>query len=299
MTRRQLLGLALAAATVLGCAALPAATSSADARAADAVPAPLRILLTNDDGVDAPGLAAVRAALVAAGHEVVVVAPAGNRSGSSVSITTEGTLAAEEREPGVWSVSGTPADCVRVALGAVLDSPPDLVVSGANFGQNVGGGTTSSGTVGAAITALRLGVPALAVSQAVDFRDPRATLQFFPDAAAFTARLVGALAARRGEGPVLPLGLILNANHPTRHADAVAGVRLTRQGATAGFDLAYERNDAGFEIGFRPDVREETVPNADISALNEGFVTITPLDGDWTATPSTGADLAALVDALN
>jgi 5'/3'-nucleotidase SurE len=181
----------------------------------------LDILLTNDDGYDAPGLRVLRAALVADGHVVSVVAPARNRSGASVSISTEGTLTWREVEPGVVAVEGTPADCVRLALTMLRDSPPDLLVSGINFGQNVGSGTLSSGTVGAALTGASLGVPAIAVSQTVDANDILGTERYFPAAA----------------------------------------VSLT----------------------FAPNAVAETVPDADTTALAEGYVSLTPLDGSWTA----------------
>ncbi|MDX1650699.1 MAG: 5'/3'-nucleotidase SurE, partial [Myxococcota bacterium] len=128
----------------------------------------LRILVTNDDGVGSPGIRALRTALADAGHHVVVVAPRTNQSGKGASLRTDvgGAAALQQPEPGVWSVDGTPADAVRAALDAVLaDAAPDLVVSGLNFGPNLGRpGAVGSGTVGAALTAVHRGVPALATS---------------------------------------------------------------------------------------------------------------------------------------
>jgi 5'/3'-nucleotidase SurE len=111
---------------------------------------PLRILLTNDDGYDAPGIRAMHERLVAAGHDVTLVAPLNDQSGSGIRVTTQGKLYYEDHAPAVWSVDGTPADAVLVGLQHILaDDPPDLVVSGANFGPNLGY-AGSSGTVGAA-----------------------------------------------------------------------------------------------------------------------------------------------------
>ena len=212
----------------------------------------LHILLSNDDGVDAPGLRAMREALQAKGHRVSVVAPSIDRSGSSVSVTTRGGLRVREVAPGISAVDGTPADCVRVALAALLDEAPDLVVSGVNFGQNIGAGTVSSGTVGAAITAAALGVPAIAVSQAVDARDLAATTRFFPDAAEFAVALIDALLRYEGRG-LMPRFTALNVNHPPRHRSEVAGVKLTRQGRSTLFELRYEPGDDGdLRVGFAP-----------------------------------------------
>ena len=124
----------------------------------------LRILLTNDDGFESPGLRALNEALSAAGHDVYVIAPASQQSGASASVTTRGVKVTELPD-NVWSVHGRPADAVRVGLGYIMhDYPPDLVVSGANFGQNTGQDVNVSGTFGAAITAHQLGIPAIAVS---------------------------------------------------------------------------------------------------------------------------------------
>lgn len=243
---------------------------------------PLRLLLTNDDGVGAPGITALQRVLLAAGHKVVTVAPDGNRSGAGVSLTTNGTLTLREVEPGVYAVGGTPADCVRLALTTLLDEPVDLVVSGVNFGQNVGSGTVSSGTVGAAITAVSLGVPAVAVSQMVDPEDVTRTGRYFPDAAAFTGGLVAAL-AKWSERPLLPRWTVLNVNHPARLRADVRGVRLTHQGRATLYELDYAPVPGGYSVSFARSEAEETVPAADTTALDAGYITITPLDGSWTA----------------
>lgn len=247
-------------------------------------PRHLHLVLTNDDGVGAEGIVALRAALELRGHRISVVAPAQDRSGSGVSLTTRGSIRVRELEEGVWSVAGTPADCVQVALYVLFrDDPVDLVVSGVNFGQNIGARTVSSGTVGAAMTAVSAGVPAIAISQAVDPVDVSQTPRFFPDSADFAARLVGAL-VQEGADPLLPRGTLLNVNYPPRLAHDVAGVRLARQGRANLYDLYYAR-DVGDDVlvFFGPSAATEPIANADTTLLAKGYITITPLDGDWTA----------------
>jgi 5'/3'-nucleotidase SurE len=294
MTRLQhgLAVLVLAAAFVAcGCATGPAPADDADVS--------LHILLSNDDGVGAPGLRAMQQALRAKGHRVTVVAPSDDRSGSSVSITTQGSLRVREVAPGVRSVDGNPADCVRVALTTLLDETPDLVVTGVNFGQNIGAGTVSSGTVGAAITAAALGVPAIAVSQAVDSQDLAATVRFFPDAAGFAVALIDALLEREGRG-LMPRFTVLNVNHPPRHRGEVAGVKLTRQGRSTLFELRYEPAENGeIRVSFEPSNGREPVADADTAALGAGYVTITPLDGSWTANDEVFSGLRPVAKALD
>jgi 5'-nucleotidase len=167
----------------------------------------LRILLTDDDGYDAGGIRAVRAALVGAGHDVVEVAPEGNRSGAGAGRDGQEDLR-DTDDPGVRTVDGTPADAVLAGLAAMRadGGPPDLVVSGTNLGRNTGSGITESGTVGAAVTAAHAGFPAIAVST----DRARSQADCVPTAD-FVARLVGALATER---PPAPPGLVLNVNHP-------------------------------------------------------------------------------------
>jgi 5'-nucleotidase len=283
---------------MLGSAAL-ALLLLAGVAAADAPDATLRILLTNDDGVEAPGIRVMRAALTKEGHRLIVVAPSGNRSGASVSITTSGSIGLREIEPDVWSVDGTPADCARLAVTRILKEPVDLAISGINFGQNLGLGTISSGTVGAAVTATGLGIPAIAISQAVDPEDVRNTVRYYPDAAALVVALVDLLVANRGDGPILPEGVTLNVNHPPLHRSALNGVRLTRQGRSTLYTIVYEAADDGsVMMGFQPSTKKEPVANADTTAIAEGYVSITPLDASWTAGAAEIESLEPLARAL-
>ncbi len=127
----------------------------------------MKLLLTNDDGIQAEGIAVLERWAKSRGHHIVVVAPKSNYSGQSGAITIDKPLTVTERTPGHWAVGGTPADCVRVAL-AFLGCHPDVVVSGINHGYNLGFDTFASGTVGAARMAASRRIPALALSAAPD-----------------------------------------------------------------------------------------------------------------------------------
>src|SRR5213593_4301921 len=191
----------------------------------------MRVLLTNDDGIEAAGLQALRKALQTVdGIELAVIAPDGNRSAMSRSITTRRPLWVEEVDFGDGTVGyatdGTPVDCVRFArLGLIEGFEAELVVSGINHGANLGDDITYSGTVAAALEAIVLGVPGIAVSQQsgageLDFRIGR---EFdFTVAARFVARLVEEI-----EGMPLPEGTLLNINVPAGRPD---GVELTKLG---------------------------------------------------------------------
>jgi 5'-nucleotidase len=291
--RKSLLSKCLLAAALV--IFLYSGVASADAAAGDT----LRILLTNDDGVGAPGLEVLREALAKEGHRLITVAPSANRSGASVSITTEGSISLRELEPDIWSVDGTPADCVRLAVTRILKEPVDLAISGINFGQNIGAGTISSGTVGAAITATGLGIPSIAISQAVHPEDVSQTELYFPDAAVFVVALVKQLMASRNGGPILPEEITLNVNNPPLHRSALNGVRLTRQGRSTLYKIVYTTSEDGTVLmRFKPSTKREPVSNADTTAIAEGYVSITPLDGSWTAGASQLESLKPLARAL-
>lgn len=180
----------------------------------------LRILLTNDDGWEAPGIRALQTALREASHSVVVVAPAGNQSGASARISPSGSLTVEQPDGhnDVWAVAGSPADAVIFGLShAMADAAPDLVVSGANAGANAGQAVHFSGTVGAAVCATSFGVPAVAVSTDMAWDHK-------PQGADFdrTARLVVALLEWGAPSDLVPAGVVLNVNVPSaEHEDPV------------------------------------------------------------------------------
>ncbi|MBI1179366.1 MAG: 5'/3'-nucleotidase SurE [Alphaproteobacteria bacterium] len=258
---------------------------------------PLRILLTNDDGIDAPGIVSLRARLVEAGYDVTVVAPAENRSGGSGAVTVRGTLAVEKRPDGSYAVSGTPSDCVYAGTGLIMkQQPPDLVISGTNFGQNAGPGLNLSGTFGAARAASSLGYPAIAVSQAFDPDDPARTVDYFDDAADTVVRVLKLLTA---DGAALPSGMLLNINHPLRHRDAVAGWRVTRPSEAAGIRFAYAWSDDGKGVTVRLEqAARQFAEGTDEAALAAGAVSISPLDPGAATDDAAAAWLKRLLPAL-
>lgn len=219
------------AAAALVAAAAPIAVAAAiqphGHRPPDNHSVPLRIMLTNDDGATASGLLAVRDALCAVGDNVTVVAPATNQSGTSAKFTTSGTVTATQTSfqcgahtASSWAVSGTPADTVYFAKSVVFSaSPPDLVISGSNAGNNVGDGVPHSGTVGAATTATTIGWSALAVSSGVS-ANAAATQAGYVATGRFVATLTARLAASQNHvgskrpGGLLPANTLLNVNYP-------------------------------------------------------------------------------------
>jgi 5'-nucleotidase len=251
-----------------------------------------RILLTNDDGVDARGLETLRGALAGAArrYDVTVVAPASDRSGSSMS-KTRGDLSAVRRSPGVYAVSGTPSDCVAAALSALVEPPVDLVVSGMNSGANLGRVALTSGTVGAAMTAASMGARAIAVSVgSLDGDDPAPSA--FADAAELTLRLVDAVLARP---ELLPPGTVLSVNYPARPRAEIRGVRVVAQSPVLPKVRRFRSIDGGrrghdarrIVLERRRSRRVEDLgpADADLAAFRDGWVTVTPMDGDWTAAP--------------
>lgn len=250
----------------------------------------MRVLLTNDDGIEAAGLQALRSALLELdGIELAVIAPDGNRSAMARSITTRRPLWVQEVEFGDGTVGyatdGTPVDCVRLAnLGLVEGFKAELVVSGINHGSNLGDDITYSGTVAAALEAIVLGLPGIAVSQqssALEL-DFRAGPGFeFDVAASFAARLVGEL-----ETTPLPAGTLLNVNVP---GSAPTGVEVARLGkrvyrdelALVDEDLDPTRPRRLYRIyGDASYERDES--GTDLAAVAHGKIAVTPVHFDLT-----------------
>jgi 5'-nucleotidase len=248
----------------------------------------MKVLLTNDDGIQATGLNAMRRALLEMpGVELAVIAPDSNRSATARSITTRRPLWVEEVEFGDgttgFATDGTPVDCVRFAALGLLEFEPTLILSGINHGSNLGDDITYSGTVAAALEGIVLGIPAIAVSQQaergiVDFRAGRQwEREDFEPAAAFTARLIEEL-----ERVPMPAGTLLNVNCP---AGEVAGARACRLGKRIYHDrLELAEEEGGrrrYHIyGSRPGYRDE--PGTDFAALADGCIAVTPLHFDLT-----------------
>lgn len=192
----------------------------------------MRILLSNDDGIHARGLIALREALAPL-CELWVVAPASQQSASSHSLTLHTILRRHRLEARVYAVDGTPADSVLMAInGLMAASPPDLVISGINHGPNMGEDVHYSGTVAAAIEAAILGVPAVAVSVAA-FRE-----QVFTGATDFLCRLVA-----EHPGHLTAPGTLLNINVPNLPTEEIRGVSVTRLGSRYYGDVILRKED--------------------------------------------------------
>ncbi|MED5526379.1 MAG: 5'/3'-nucleotidase SurE [Pseudomonadota bacterium] len=235
----------------------------------------MKILVSNDDGVHAPGIAALARAMAEIG-EVRVVAPDRNCSGASNSLTLENPLRAQQLENGFWAVKGTPTDCVHLAInGLFSDWQPDLVVAGVNAGANLGDDVLYSGTVAAATEGRHLGLPAVAVSLV------GRTLQHYQDAADIAARIVGRL-----EQHPLPPMHILNINVPDIPKTQYRGVEVTRLGYRHRAESMVSTADpAGRPIFWLgpPGQGADAGPGTDFHAVSQGRISVTPLQIDLTA----------------
>ncbi|HVN69165.1 MAG TPA: 5'/3'-nucleotidase SurE [Candidatus Binatia bacterium] len=248
----------------------------------------MRILITNDDGIDSPGITALVDAL-GSEHDVVVVAPSGNRSGVSHAITADEAITIERRLDGpvpAYACSGTPADCVF--LGSTeLAERPELVVSGINHGPNLADDVNYSGTVAGAVEASLLGIPALAVSLASDFDDP-AGRRHWESAAEIVRRCIG-----QGFEHLRDAACYWNLNVPNRPIEAIEGIAVTRLGRKriCGRMVGQEHEGAiryyrAWESPFETD--RETL-GTDIGAVHAGYASLTPLLLDRTAESGLGA----------
>jgi len=236
----------------------------------------MRVLVSNDDGVDAPGLRQLAAALREAGHDVVVVAPDRNRSGASNSLTLGQPIRAHQRDAGTWSVAGTPTDCVHLALSGLLEADPDIVLSGINDTGNLGDDVIYSGTVAAAMEGRCLGLPAIALSLATPDHDAK-----HYDTA---ARAAVAIVARLRSDP-LPADTILNVNVPDLPWDEVAGYQVTRLGNRHRAEPCIRQHDPrGRPIWWigPPGAAQDAGPGTDFHAVRSGFISITPIHVDLT-----------------
>ena len=233
----------------------------------------MRILISNDDGVTAPGLAALYGAL-ADYAECVVIAPEQDKSGASSSLTLDRPLHPHTLANGFISINGTPTDCVHLGIHGLLEQQPDMVVSGINLGANLGDDVLYSGTVAAALEGRFLDHPSFAfslVSRQVDN---------LPTAAFFARKLLEAHATLD-----LPPRTVLNVNIPNLPLDKIRGIQLTRLGhrarAAAPVRVVDPRGKAGYWIAAAGDV-EDGGPGTDFHAVMQGYVSITPLQLDRT-----------------
>ena len=245
----------------------------------------MRVLLTNDDGISAPGLQAARRALRELDRvEVEVIAPDSNRSATARSITTRSPLTVEEVEFGDgdrgFATDGTPVDCVRFAELGLVGQRPDLIVSGINHGANLGDDVTYSGTVAAAFEGIVLGIPALAISQqssggGMGYVSGRFD---FSRAAPFLAQLV----ARLSEDS-MPAETLLNVNCPAGEATGVEVTSLGKRVYNDELKLVSEDEDGRrhYEIyGWQPGFEEQE--GTDLVAVSQGRIAVTPIHFDLT-----------------
>ena len=249
----------------------------------------MRILISNDDGYFAPGLAALAEGLRDLA-EIVVVAPERDRSGASNSLTLDRPLSVRTASSGYLYLNGTPTDCVHVAVTGLLDHRPDLVVSGINDGANMGDDTIYSGTVAAAMEGFLLGIPAIAFSLATKGHD------HLEDAARVARDVVSRYLSRPfpSPGPVL-----LNVNIPNRPYASIGPVVATRLGkrhhAEEVIRAKNPRGETVYWIGPAGGAKDAG-PGTDFHAVASGSVSVTPLHIDLTATDLADATRTWLID---
>lgn len=235
----------------------------------------MRVLVSNDDGVDAPGIRVLADRLADVG-EVTVVAPDRDRSGASNSLTLDQPIRVIRQEDGRYRVAGTPTDCVHLALSGLLDHEPDIVVSGINNSANLGDDVIYSGTVSAAMEGRFLGLPAIAISLAT--RDHKG-LNY--DSAANAVLLL----MRRLLVDPLPADTILNVNVPDLPWEQIRGLAVTRLGKRHRSAPCIEQTDPrGWPIYWigPPGEAADDGPGTDFNAVRDGFVSITPIHVDLT-----------------
>jgi 5'-nucleotidase len=240
----------------------------------------MNILISNDDGIYAPGVRALADALSGGEHTITVVCPDRERSATGHALTLQEPLRVDAIanifHPSVtaWACSGTPADTVKLALDAILPAPPDLVLSGINRGSNLGTDVLYSGTVSAAMEGVLEGIPSIAFSQ-TSFASTD-----FSGSANFAKQMVAAIAAHPISQPIL-----LNVNIPAISSGDICGVVVTKLGIRRYRDLFEKRIDPRGKIYYWLSgevIEEEAAPDSDIQAIRNNYITITPLQYDLT-----------------
>lgn len=233
----------------------------------------MRVLISNDDGVFAPGINLLAREL-STFADIEVVAPDRNRSGSSNSLTLSQPIKVKKLENGFYSVEGTPTDCVHLAVTGFIDSKFDMVVSGINDGANLGDDILYSGTVAAAMEGRYLGLPALAISMVGD------NIKHYETAAIIAKQLAMKLNTHR-----LPSQTIFNINVPDVPIEKIKGLQVTRLGTRHGAEPVVKDKDPRgrpiYWIGL-PGAEADAGPGTDFYAISEGYVSITPLHLDMT-----------------
>ena len=233
----------------------------------------MKILASNDDGYQSPGLLTLVQALTGLG-DVAVVAPERDRSGASNSLTLNNPVRAERMANGIIRVDGTPTDCVHLAITGLLDEEPDLVVAGINHGPNLGDDVIYSGTVAAATEGRFLGLPAIAISSE----------SFEPRHLDTAARVAVSLVKRLRE-LAMEANLILNVNVPDRPYEQIRGFKATRLGHRHKAEPVVSAKDPRgrpiYWVG-PAGPEQDAGPGTDFHAVREGYVSVTPLQVDLT-----------------
>lgn len=241
----------------------------------------MRILVSNDDGILAPGIQALALAL-ATEHEVTVMAPDRERSATGHALTLHKPLRVEKVALGgnvkaAYAVNGTPSDCVKLAVGTLLEEPPDLVFSGVNRGPNLGTDVIYSGTVSAALEGTILGITSVAFS-----------LASFSDVGYDEASQFALVMARMLQGRRLPPKVLLNVNYPAISEEAPHEVRITRLGERKYTDIFETRTDPRGRTYYwlaGEVVEVEEAHDTDVTAIRENCISVTPIHYDMTYRP--------------
>ncbi len=257
----------------------------------------MRILLTNDDGIAAPGLSVLEGIARELSDDVWVVAPEHEQSGASRALTLHMPLRVRELEAKRFAVSGTPSDCVMLAVREIMaDTAPDLILSGVNRGQNLAEDVTLSGTVAGALKGRALGIPSVALSQAFfndgDDRDVQSGQVPWATAQQWGTKVLRPLISKGW-----PRDITLNVNFPSVQPEGVTGIEITRQGVRDHFNVhAEKRVDLrGYDyywLGFGAP-KSNPPQGTDLHAVYRGKISITPLSVDLTH-EATLADLSAV-----
>lgn len=239
----------------------------------------MRILVTNDDGINAPGLKVAEAIARTLSDDIWIVAPEQDQSGVGRALSLSDPLRARKIGEQKYAVKGTPTDCVIMAVRHLMPEPPDLVISGVNSGRNIADDLTFSGTVAAAMEATFIGIKAIALSQGYYFGDGLRNVPWQ------TAEALGPNLIKRLLKVELPQKTFLNVNFPNCQPAEVQGVDVVRQGAlNHGLEVRKEVDGRGYPyywVQFNRTAMEET-PGTDVGSLAANRITVTALKTDFT-----------------
>jgi 5'-nucleotidase len=233
-----------------------------------------RILISNDDGIDAIGISLLRDIAARLSDDIWVIAPTDNRSGASRSITLRRDVVIDQVGPQSYGCSGTPSDCIIFGISKIMDRPPDLVLTGINHGMNVADDILYSGTVAGAMEAAILGLPAIALSQRHGRDDP---IDYLP-AKRYAEDVIRHIIAQ-GIAP----RTVMNVNFPKTDPDAIRGIKPAHLDRHKLGDVIIAGDGPGhYRLG-PLNSNPDTNPGSDRAVLNDGWISLTPLVMDVTA----------------